>query len=50
MAALRYLLFAAVGVVVASVLFIVLNFIVSANFEAGTGIIERWIVRATCDQ
>jgi hypothetical protein len=50
MAALRYLLFAAVGVVVASTLFLALNFIVSLNFEAGTGFIERWIMRATCAQ
>jgi hypothetical protein len=50
MAALRYLLFAVVGVVIASVLFLVMNFIVSANFEAGVGMVERWIVRATCDQ
>ena len=50
MGALRYLLFIAVGLVVASVLFVALNFIVSANFEAGVGIVERWIVKATCDQ
>ena len=50
MGPLRYLLFAAAGVVVASVLFVALNFIVSANFEAGTSFIERWIVRATCSQ
>ena len=50
MGALRYLLFVAVGLVVASVLFVVLNFIVSANFEAGVGLVERWIVKATCDQ
>ena len=50
MAALRYLLFAAVGVVIASVLFLVMNLIVSANFEAGVGVVERWIVRATCEQ
>jgi hypothetical protein len=50
MAALRYLLFAAVGVAVASGLFLIMNFIVSANFEAGVGVVERWIVRATCDQ
>ena len=37
MGALRYLLFIAVGLVVASVLFVALNFIVSANFEAGVG-------------
>ena len=34
MAALRYLLFAAVGLVVASVLFLVLSFLVSVNFNA----------------
>jgi Carboxypeptidase regulatory-like domain len=50
MAALRYLLFIAVGLVVASVLFLVLSVVVSANFEAGVGFVERWIVRATCDQ
>jgi hypothetical protein len=50
MGALRYLLFVAVGVVVASVLFVALNFIVSANFEAGVSLVERWIVKATCDQ
>jgi hypothetical protein len=50
MAALRYLLFAAVGVVIASVLFLVMNFIVSANFDAGVGMVERWIVDATCEQ
>ena len=50
MSALRYLLFAAVGLVVASVLFLGFSFIVSANFEAGVGFVERWIVKATCDQ
>ena len=50
MGALRYLLFAAVGLVVASVFFLVLSFIVSANFEAGVGVVEGWIVRATCDE
>jgi carboxypeptidase family protein len=50
MGALRYLLFIAVGLVVASVLFVALNLIVSANFEAGVGLVERWIVKATCDQ
>jgi len=50
MGALRYLLFVGVGLVVASVLFVALNFIVSANFEAGVGLVERWIVKATCDQ
>ena len=50
MGALRYLLFVGVGLVVASVLFVALNFVVSANFEAGVDIVERWIVKATCDQ
>jgi hypothetical protein len=44
------LLSIAVGLVVASVLFVALNFIVSANFEAGVGLVERWILKATCDQ
>jgi hypothetical protein len=47
---LRYLLFAVVGVVIASVVFLVLNVIVSASHDAGTGLIERWIIRATCAQ
>jgi len=50
MGALRYLLFIVVGAVVASLLFLVLNFIVSANFDAGVGFVERWIIRATCDR
>jgi hypothetical protein len=50
MGALRYLLFVVVGLVVASVLFLGVSFIVSANFEAGVDIVERWIVRATCNQ
>ena len=50
MAALRYLLFAAVGLVVASVLFMVLSFLVSANFNASVGFFERCIVKYTCDQ
>lgn len=50
MGALRYLVFIAVGLVVASVLFLALNLIVSANFEAGVSFFERWIVRATCNQ
>ena len=49
MGALRYLLFAAVGLVVASLLFLVLSVIVSANFDAGVGFVERWIVRAMCE-
>lgn len=50
MRALRYLLFAVIGVVIASVVFLLLNVIVSASHEAGTGLIERWIIRATCAQ
>ena len=50
MGPLRYLVFIAVGLVVASVLFLGINFVINANFEAGVGIVERWIVRATCDQ
>ena len=50
MAALRYLLFAAVGLVVASVLFLVFSFLVSANFNASVGFFERWILKYTCDQ
>lgn len=50
MGGLRYLVFIAVGLVVASVLFLAVGFVVSANFEAGVGLVERWIVRATCDQ
>ena len=50
MAVLRYLLFAVVGLVVASVLFLAFGFIVSANLDAGVGFVERWIVKATCDQ
>jgi len=48
--ALRYLLFAVVGVVIASVVFLLLNVIVTASHDAGTGLIERWIIRATCAQ
>lgn len=50
MGALRYLLFGAVGLVVASVLFVALSFVVSAGWESGVGVVERWIVRAMCDR
>ena len=50
MGPLRYLVFVAVGLVVASLLFLGLSALINANFEAGVGIVERWIVRATCDQ
>jgi len=50
MGGLRYLLFVAVGLVVASVMFLAVGFIVNANLDAGVGLVERWIVRATCEQ
>ena len=50
MAALRYLLYAAVGLVVASVLFLVLSFLITVNRDASVGFFERWIVKYTCDQ
>jgi hypothetical protein len=50
MGALRYGLGIVVGLVVASALFLALNFVVSTNFESGVRIVERWILRATCDQ
>jgi hypothetical protein len=48
--ALRYALFAVVGLVVASAVFVLLNMVVSVGHDAGVGFIERWIVRATCSQ
>ena len=50
MAALRYLVFGAIGIVVALVLFLAINFVVNANMEAGTGLIERWLLRNLCSQ
>jgi hypothetical protein len=50
MGALRYLVFIAVGLVVASLLFLLLSVFVNANFDASVGFVERWIVRATCDE
>lgn len=50
MGPLRYLVFGVVGVAVASLVFVVLSVIVSANYEAATGYFERWIIRATCEQ
>jgi hypothetical protein len=50
MGGLRYLVFMAVGLVVASLLFLVLSFLVNANFSASVDYVEGWIVRATCDQ
>jgi hypothetical protein len=50
MTALRYLVFGVIGIVVAAVLFLGINFVVSANMEAGTGLIERWLLRNLCSQ
>ena len=50
MGALRYLLFAVIGVVIASAVFLLLNVLVNASYDTGTGFIERWIIRATCAQ
>ena len=50
MSALRYLIFAVVGLVIAAVLFFVLNIAITVTDDARTGAIERWIVRATCDR
>jgi hypothetical protein len=47
---LRYLVFVAVGLLVASAMFLGLSAIVSANFDASVRLVERWIVRATCDE
>jgi len=48
--ALRYLVFAVVGVVLAAVLFFALNLALKVTEEARTGAIERWILRATCER
>jgi hypothetical protein len=48
--ALRYLLFAVVGAMIASAVFLLLNVLVNASHDTGTGFIERWIIRATCAQ
>ena len=50
MSALRYLIFVVVGAVIAVVLFFALNIAISVTDEARTGVIERWIARATCDR
>lgn len=49
MIVVRYLLFAVVGVVVAGVLFFALNAAITVTRDESDGIIERWIIRATCD-
>lgn len=45
----RYVLFAVVGVVIAGVLFYLLNVAISVTHDESLGLIERWIIRATCD-
>jgi hypothetical protein len=46
----RYLVFAVVGVVIATVLFYILNVAITLTHDESTGIIERWISRATCEK
>src|SRR5262245_66200734 len=50
MGPLRYLLFIAVGLVVASLLFLGLSFVINLNRDASVSYLEGWIVRVTCDQ
>jgi hypothetical protein len=50
LAAVRLVLFAAFGVVIASAVFFVLGVLINANYTAGTSFIEDWIVSATCDE
>ena len=46
---LRYVATAAVAAVLAVAFFYVLDVVFSASREPSIGIIERWIVKATCD-
>ena len=50
MVVLRYLVFAAVGVIVAAALFFVLNLAITATEDTSTSLIQRWLVRATCER
>ena len=50
MGRIRYVLFGAVGIVVAAVLLSLLSWLIGPHFEAGTDYIEGWIIRATCEQ
>lgn len=50
MSALRYLVFGVIGVVIAVLLFFVLNVAISVTEDARTGAIERWIRRASCER
>jgi len=45
----RYLLFAVAAVVIVGLLSYVLNAAITVTHDESTGIIERWIIRATCD-
>jgi hypothetical protein len=45
---IRYLLFGAIAVVVAAVLFFLLNLAYVTGRDASTNVIESWIVDATC--
>lgn len=45
----RYLVFAAAGVVIAGILAYVLNAAITVTQDESVGLIERWITRATCD-
>jgi hypothetical protein len=48
MGPLRYLVFGAIAVVLASVVFVGINLLVSSNLDASTGFVERWLLRAMC--
>jgi hypothetical protein len=48
--ALRYLVFAVIGLGVAAALFLALNVAITVTDDARTSAIERWLVRATCDR
>src|SRR5262245_13242785 len=50
MTAIRYLLFAVVGIVVAVALFYVLSVANNATADSRTTWIEHWILRATCEK
>jgi hypothetical protein len=50
MAALRYLVFGAIAVVLASVVFIGIDLLVATNLDASTGFVERWLLRAMCSR
>jgi hypothetical protein len=45
----RYLVFGVAGVVIAGVVAYVLNAAITVTQDESVGLIERWIMRATCD-